>query len=288
MLASEAFPHVFAAGELYHSGTDFFLVENPRFSIQPAHAVKIQRFGYMVVTRGSLRAEIDGNSFNLTTATSMAILPQQLPIIYDCSDDLESVLLFFSHKIGDRVFTKSSYTIIRELQRHPLIPLDNFALSIIHNTTEIFKQTLLNPRTQDMKDVFPMLLSVIFRLIAPDRLFRDMLEIPTDKREERIMLHFSKLVEENFRKHRGVQFYADMLSLTPKYLSTEVKSASGKTANWWINYHVVREAKRLLVETDMAVKDIAALLHFEDQLLFGKFFVRQTGSSPTAYRRSHH
>ncbi|MBR1877762.1 MAG: helix-turn-helix transcriptional regulator [Paludibacteraceae bacterium] len=288
MLASEFFPHVFSAGELYHSGSDFFFVENPRFCIRPSEAAKIQHFGYMIVTRGSLRAEIDGNSFRLTAGTMMVILPRQLPVIYDCSDDLESVLLFFSQKIGDRVFSKSSYTIIRELQQCPMIQLGNFELAVLRNALELCKQTLLNPRTNEMTDVYPMILSVVFRLIAPDRLFRNMLEIPTDKREEKIMLRFSRLVEENYREHRGVKYYADLLSLTPKYLSTEVKSATGKTANWWINHYVVREAKQLLVETDMPVKDIAAFLHFDDQLLFGKFFTRQTGSSPTAYRRSHH
>ena len=57
---------------------------------------------------------------------------------------------------------------------------------------------------------------------------------------------FIKLVKENFAIYRNVGFYAQQLSLTPKYLSRIVKEASGRSAPEWIDEYVILEAKNLL------------------------------------------
>lgn len=46
--------------------------------------------------------------------------------------------------------------------------------------------------------------------------------------------NFIRLVSENYAKHRNVGFYADLLCLTPKYLSKVVKNFSGNSAPDWI------------------------------------------------------
>ncbi len=53
-------------------------------------------------------------------------------------------------------------------------------------------------------------------------------------------------------------------------------------------YHaaqMLREAQRLLVESDAPIKQIAARLGFGDQLYFTKKFSRLTGLAPGEYRR---
>jgi AraC-like DNA-binding protein len=40
-----------------------------------------------------------------------------------------------------------------------------------------------------------------------------------------------------------------------------------------------------LQHPDHAVQQVAAMLNFPDQSSFGKFFKKQTGASPNAYRK---
>lgn len=64
-----------------------------------------------------------------------------------------------------------------------------------------------------------------------------------------------------------------------------LKATSGKTAGDWIELYVVREAKILLSNSSLRIKEIASRLHFSSQAFFGKYFRNITGMSPSDYRR---
>jgi AraC-like DNA-binding protein len=81
-------------------------------------------------------------------------------------------------------------------------------------------------------------------------------------------------------------FYADKLCLTPKYLSTLIKQASGRSAPDWIDDFVILEAKNLLKYTGLAIKEIVYKLHFPNQSVFFKFFKAHTGLTPSEYRNA--
>ena len=97
---------------------------------------------------------------------------------------------------------------------------------------------------------------------------------------------FMRLVMENYFEHRNVGFYADQLSLTPKYLSKIIKIASGRSAPEWIDSYVVLEAKNLLKYSGSTIKEIVFKLNFPNQSVFYKFFKAHTGMTPTEYRNS--
>jgi AraC-like DNA-binding protein len=86
-------------------------------------------------------------------------------------------------------------------------------------------------------------------------------------------------------EERELKFYADRLNLTPMHLSKVVKAASHKSANEWINDHVILEAKALLKSTSMTIQQISEELHFPSQSFFGKYFKRCTGISPREYEK---
>ncbi|WP_298650554.1 helix-turn-helix domain-containing protein [uncultured Proteiniphilum sp.] len=90
----------------------------------------------------------------------------------------------------------------------------------------------------------------------------------------------------HFKQHRGLDFYASKLCLTPKYMSTIIKQTSGKTAGDWIDDYILLEAKALLKSTNMTIQQISDELNFPSQSFFGKYFKRLTGVSPKEYRKS--
>ena len=111
----------------------------------------------------------------------------------------------------------------------------------------------------------------------------------SDQRTGRNMIvfdRFIKLVSEYHTKYRNVGFYADKLSLTPKYLSRIIKDATGRSAPDWIDSYVILEAKNLLKYSKFAIKEIVYKLNFPNQSVFYKFFKARTGLTPSDYRNS--
>jgi len=105
-------------------------------------------------------------------------------------------------------------------------------------------------------------------------------------RKEDLIMRFAGLVNSHFKSQRSVQYYANLLHVTPKYLTETVKEISGKNAGEIIDDFVVLEAKVFLENPALSIAQIAEELHFSDQSFFGKFFKRHTGASPKNYRLS--
>ena len=63
--------------------------------------------------------------------------------------------------------------------------------------------------------------------------------------------------------------------------------AVGMTAKAFIATRINLEAKRLLAHTDLPITDLAETLGFEETTNFTKFFKRETGCTPTEFRRRH-
>jgi AraC family transcriptional regulator, transcriptional activator of pobA len=93
-----------------------------------------------------------------------------------------------------------------------------------------------------------------------------------------------RLVEEHFRTERQLSFFAGKLAMTPDRLNDHVKRAAGVTAGHLIRQRVLTEAKRQLVFTDQPINEIAYDLAFADPSHFARFFRKQTGTTPQAFR----
>ncbi|WP_302287121.1 helix-turn-helix domain-containing protein [Bacteroides clarus] len=105
-------------------------------------------------------------------------------------------------------------------------------------------------------------------------------------RREEIFRRFIALVNEHSKQERSVNFYADKLCLTPHYLSTIIREASGQTVMQWINQSVVLEAKVLLKHSDLLIFQISDELNFPNPSFFSKFFKRMTGMTPAEYQKT--
>ncbi len=99
-----------------------------------------------------------------------------------------------------------------------------------------------------------------------------------------LTFQFLKLLREHIKEQRSVNFYADLLYVTPKHLSMCVKEITGKTCGEIIDEMVVAEAKALLHNPELTIGHVADELNFSDQYFFSKYFKKRTGLSPLHYR----
>src|SRR5262245_28143202 len=94
------------------------------------------------------------------------------------------------------------------------------------------------------------------------------------------------LIEQHFRRERHVSFYAEHLATTPHRLKQHLKRAASITAGHLIRQRLLAEAKRQIVFTNAAIHEIGAELGFADPSHFIRFFRKNTGTTPQAFRES--
>ena len=99
-----------------------------------------------------------------------------------------------------------------------------------------------------------------------------------------ILRDFKNLIENKYTKWHKVKEYATEIHITPKYLNQTVKSITGKVAKAHIQDRLLLEAKRLLLHTNLSIKEIAYEIGFEEPLHFSAFFKKKNGNSPSAFR----
>ncbi|WP_102108118.1 AraC family transcriptional regulator [Oceaniglobus roseus] len=109
---------------------------------------------------------------------------------------------------------------------------------------------------------------------------------PADQRAaERLAAAFTSLLERDFRTGRNVADYAAALGVTATHLTRSCKAACGRPASALLQDRLHFEARKLLRETRMPIKDVAQSLGFRSAAYFTRAFQQQTGQTPSAFRR---
>jgi AraC-like DNA-binding protein len=101
---------------------------------------------------------------------------------------------------------------------------------------------------------------------------------------ETILNSYFNSNDQQYKKLPSVKYFADLLFLSPNYLSDLLKKETGKTAQEYLHYYLIEEAKNNLLNTDDPINEIAFNLGFEYPQYFSKLFKSKTGITPLAYR----
>ena len=94
------------------------------------------------------------------------------------------------------------------------------------------------------------------------------------------------LLEKSIHSKKHVSEYAEMLSITSYQLNSITKKLLQKTGSELINDHIILEAKRILIGTSNQVNQVADILGYDDPSYFIRFFKKQTGLTPEAFRQN--
>jgi len=96
---------------------------------------------------------------------------------------------------------------------------------------------------------------------------------------------FRQLIELHYREHLTIEDYAARLGVTRTHLHDTCLRQTSDTPLALIHGRLVAEARRRLAQTTLSVEQIGYGLGFRDPSYFNRFFKRQTGLAPGAFRK---
>jgi AraC-like DNA-binding protein len=111
-------------------------------------------------------------------------------------------------------------------------------------------------------------------------------DAPATTAESRTYARFRRLLEQSHSHSRRVEEYAARLGCSVRTLTRASLAVTGRTAKQAVDDRVALEARRLLACTDLSVAEIGRRLGFPEPTNFGRFFHREAGLSPGAFRMS--
>ncbi|GAB3219935.1 helix-turn-helix transcriptional regulator [Algoriphagus aestuariicola] len=95
---------------------------------------------------------------------------------------------------------------------------------------------------------------------------------------------FRQLIEDNCMTEREVQFYANQLNITAKYLNAISKQNSGVTASEWIQRFTRERIVRMLQNEKLNIAEISDEMGFSSRSFFTRYVKKILGFTPTEYR----
>lgn len=114
------------------------------------------------------------------------------------------------------------------------------------------------------------------------------MNIRNDTSSRIILNRFFNLLPDNIRQgNRSTGFFADQLYVSVRHLFKVCKTETGQTPKEIIHETLMGEIKNMLLTSDRTLQQITDLFGFPDQSAFGQYFKRQTGISPSEFRKKY-
>ena len=271
------------------------IIDNTEYTMpddkHPIHRYPIRFDGLYIGLRekGKARFSINLKEFEVNTHDLVICSPGDLVQVTLLGDvHLVQSMMISSHFLKEMYISLNSFMPFFASQKdHPVFHLTDGEMEELKSYFLLIKETV-GGDDYFRSDITKRLLAAYLYKLG-SILYRHRPELQAEaakplKREEILFKEFIRLVSEHHRKERRVDFYAELLFLSPKHFSTVIKKVSGKTAGQWIDEYVVLEAKTLLKYSAMSIQEVAYYMNFPNPSFFGKYFKQHTGMSPSEYK----
>lgn len=242
-------------------------------------------FEVLFLEKGSGVHVIDSNQYQIQPPCMFFLSPGQAHKL-ELSHDIEGFIYIFNTEFY--LINRSNQNRLIEFPFFYTIKQTNPPLQLEPSNVDFLKSLFLKGveevgrKEQASIELLRSLLDLILTTCSSVYPYEDEL---TSKGKGHIMVkRFYQLVEEKYLENINVNEYANLLAVTPNHLTQTIKQLTGKTSNEIIKAKQVLEIKRLLVHTNLGVTEIANQMNFSDQSYFTKFFKKETGLTPLAYR----
>ncbi|WP_026464432.1 AraC family transcriptional regulator [Adhaeribacter aquaticus] len=244
-------------------------------------------FIILLITHGSGTHTIDFQTYEVKPNVAFFMIPGQVHS-WELSQEADGFVIFFTPEFYLKQFPHRklySFPFFNALLHKPILLLSQKELDKALETIQNFQQEYTGStfmRNEMLCCFLEMLLIYLARIYK-----KQQKEVQVQAGEPTLLQKFENLVEQHFKEHLPVSFYADKLHITAKQLGEVIKATVGKTTTGLIQERSILEAQRLLVHSDLTSTQIATDLGYFDTTYFFRFFKKHTGLTPEQFRSTH-
>ena len=249
-------------------------------------SVKMEYNAIILCRKGLVQLEIGGKEQVRVQAGKLLLVPtRKLLQPMMVSTDVDASVLLISDRVLKRVLGPQMGIWNRAMYLKETYVIDGqrWTDALKLYSRGVFKGIEL----QLFNDIVLAFLRVLLLIICEELLHTERIHILNDvstDRDKTIFHQFLNLLSKEQQKRQQVNYYAEKLYITPKYLSTVCRRVSGKSPISWITDSVMEDSYQLLRTTELTVKEISDKLGFPNSSFFGQYFREHAGMTPIEYR----
>ena len=261
----------------------------------PGAPVRFSFNGVGLVLSGSSQRTIGLKEFTLEPSILFFVPAYQILNILSTSDDFEACMVVFSPEFyalrvpQGKVQDEFPFF---QLQATPYLRLPSQDAPMVATLMEALEREFMQ-QAASWKAVCHAYLRAVLLIAQRHYQQRHEHEAPKSPTGFALAQRFQSLLEQHFvNKAKGEPVepksagdYAQLLHVEESYLTEAVKAVTGRPPTEIIRERTLLEAKHLMRHTDLTLAEIADYLDFNDPAYFSRVFKKQTGISPTHYRR---
>jgi len=246
---------------------------------------KVNFYLIILVTEGTGSHTVDFKNYKISKGSLISIRKDQLQK-FNGGDGLKGFIMLFTEEFLIQQY--DSYEVVRSFQLFneqlikPKVSLKKHEFKVLMNLIGAIKNEYLANHDDFTEGIIRSALQII--MLKLYRIKTSTLSSFENKRYLEDFIRFQRLVEKHYLESKSVKFYASEMNVTPKTLTNISKAIIKKTAKELIDEIVIRNAKRLLLNTTMSIKEIAFRFGFNDPSNFYAYFKKQVKSTPEAFR----
>jgi two-component system response regulator YesN len=120
-------------------------------------------------------------------------------------------------------------------------------------------------------------------LISLERSIFRRLSRNEEQKNHRLIIKAKKYIMDHYQGELGLNEVAAVINLSPGYFSTLFRQETGNCFTDYVTEIKIGQAKKLLLESEYKVYEIAALLGYQNAYYFSKVFKKVTGMTPSEY-----
>lgn len=235
----------------------------------------------LICRAGSVVVSIDGTSHTLSVGQMLLLFAGTYCRFSALSSDFEAEAIIGRVSYENSVDSiAATFPRVRQIPVVSLLKQENQTLTALMHYVDCTSRNSLNTSRLDIDNG---ILSLLRAELVDIFLHRNM-AVREATVDEQLVKRFNMLLAVHSFEHRDVEHYAAEFGLTPKRFAAKVKRITGTTPSDLIASAVVRNAKKLLVSTELSSAEIAEKLNFSTPSFFCRYFKRYTGTTPQEWR----